>query len=405
VRGNLKLRATDETLRLWWVCEGIEPDLRDALEQVCAVLRVETELPGDDDEADVCFIDPASALHAGAGFAVYGGATPLVFVLDAIPEPDTPEATCVAAGFDVVMRTAACAEFLARAAAARRYRIQRARAKTSELALLQRNREVEDVARQLRWANAETDRAREEALHAQSLAEVGTFAAGVAHQINNPLTGVVGFGELLLIRTDLDEDVVSDLNRMVGEAKRAARIIREMLDLTRTCSRSESIDLNSLLERTLGVPQVAMTLRPIKVVRDFHDPSPFICGDEFRLQQVFQNLLENAAHALETTERDPLIVVRTTLDDRHVRVQISDNGPGVNPHARKKMFEAFFTTKTTRKRRGTGLGLAICRSIAREHAGDIFYEDSDWGGASFVLRFPPLKQNSVRASYRQARRA
>lgn len=383
-----KLRHSGSSLRLWWYGEDPPEDLASELVAMDVTLVDSVSPPWTLEDVDTCF-----ASCPPAEWPPVSGRVPLIALLPQHASADAIDAVLDAGAFDVLCAPYSAAELASRALAARRYRVQKSRTYVAELNRMQLEKTNEELSRDLRWSQAECQRAIEDANKAKDLATVGTFAAGIAHQINNPLTGVVGFGELLLQRDDLDESVVRDLERMVKEAKRAARIIREMLDLTRTCVRTEAVDVNALLQRTIDVPQVALTLEPIEVDLQLEKALPFVGGDAFRLQQVFQNLLENSAHALDGVE-SAKIVISTVAVSPGIQVRISDNGPGVAPEAKLRLFEAFFTTKTTRKRRGTGLGLALCRSIAREHMGDVFYETSDMGGACFVVRLPRIDQQA-----------
>ena len=380
-------------MRLWWVGKPPAEALVSALAGLDTQVVSAAEPPWERALIDACLVDgaaPGILEDLVTGTIV----PPIISILPAQASADDVFEALDSGAFDVLARPFTAAELVSRSLAARRHRLQRGRTRAAELTLVDRERHNEELSRELRWVKAERVRAEEDARQAESLATVGTFAAGIAHQINNPLTGVVGFGELLLIRDDLDESAVRDLGRMVDEAKRAARIIRDMLDLSKTCVRKEAVDINALVERTISVPQVARTLAPIDVECDLAPSLPFVGGDAFRLQQVFQNLLENSAHALEDVE-SAKIVVRTSVVGNTIHVRFADNGCGVPKDNEKKLFEAFFTTKgTRRKRRGTGLGLAVCRSIAREHLGDVFYETSKLGGACFVVRLPRIDSES-----------
>jgi len=222
-------------------------------------------------------------------------------------------------------------------------------------------------------------------MHAEKMASVGQLVSGVAHEVNNPLTAILGFADLLLQR-DLDEGARRELRVIVHEAQRTKQIVQNLLSFARqTAPQRQAVDLNSILRRTLELRSHDLSSRGLEVVERLDKGLPEVIGDPHRLQQVFLNILNNACDAVSETGRKGRIEVETSLAGDSVEVLFRDNGPGITHPDR--IFDPFFTTKGAGK--GTGLGLSICDGIVREHSGEIVAcNNSGRPGATFVVRLP-----------------
>ena len=233
----------------------------------------------------------------------------------------------------------------------------------------------------------EVKRLEEQLIQAEKLAAMGQMLAGVAHELNNPLTAILGVSELLRERQGVDESTKRQLEMTHRQARRAARIVQNLLEFSRPASpQKKALDLNGIIDRTLQLHD--HSLRRNNIETDFQ-PSPdlpVIVGDANQLIQVFLNLISNAEQAIREVRSSGRIQIRLgKLDDR-VSVTVNDNGPGIKPEALPKLFDPFFTTK--RPGGGTGLGLSICMSIVREHGGNMEVESTLGHGASFTVYLP-----------------
>jgi PAS domain S-box-containing protein len=233
-------------------------------------------------------------------------------------------------------------------------------------------------------SETEKQNLRQKAELAGRLASVGEMAAGFAHEINNPLTGVIGFAEMLKERDDLPADVLKDVNIISDGAKRVADIVKRILTFARQTKpvRIPS-DLNSLIESTLSLQTYVLKTGNIEVIREFDRTLPLVTVDEGQMQQVFVNLIVNAEHAMPDGGK---LTVSTARMHGSIRIVFKDTGYGIPNEIMGKIFDPFYTTKP--KGLGTGLGLSLSHSIIAEHGGDIFAESEPGHGASFIIDLP-----------------
>ena len=240
-------------------------------------------------------------------------------------------------------------------------------------------------------AELEAERAelRNRLVQSEKLAALGQFVAGIAHELNNPLQGVLGHLELLRATGAFPKGLRRDMQRIYREADRAAKIVRNLLVFAgsrRLVRRRTS--LNATLSRVLSLRAPACRAANIEIVRRHSDALPRVQGDPLLLQQALLNIVLNAEQAIaadggriETTTS-----VRHDGDGEQVVVQIRDTGPGISPEALPRVFEPFYTTKEVGK--GTGLGLAITYGIIQEHGGQIVASNHPDGGAVFTVQLP-----------------
>src|SRR5213593_4876435 len=203
-------------------------------------------------------------------------------------------------------------------------------------------------------------------MHAEKMAAVGQLVSGVAHEVNNPLTAILGFADLLMDNSELPESARKDLRVILQEAQRTKQIVQNLLSFARQMPpQRKPVQLNSILHRTVQLRSYDFQSHDIEVIERFEEKLPSIIGDGHQLQQVFLNILNNAYDAVRETERRGRIEISTIREGDWVHVLLKDNGPGISNAER--IFDPFFTTKEVGK--GTGLGLSICYGIVREHAG------------------------------------
>jgi len=233
----------------------------------------------------------------------------------------------------------------------------------------------------------EVKRLEEQLIQAEKLAAMGQMLAGVAHELNNPLTAILGVSELLRDRQGVDENTKRQLEMTHRQARRAARIVQNLLEFSRPASpQKKTLDLNSIVDRTLQLHEHSLKRNNIEVEFQPLPGLPPIVGDANQLIQVILNLVSNAEQAIREVRSAGRIEVRLGKLGERVFVNVKDDGVGIRPEALSKLFDPFFTTK--RPGGGTGLGLSICMSIVREHGGDIEAESVPGGGAVFSVTLP-----------------
>ena len=227
---------------------------------------------------------------------------------------------------------------------------------------------------------------QERLLQSEKMASVGQLVSGVAHELNNPLTGVMGFAQLLLTR-ELDETARAQVQTIYDEAERAAKIVQNLLSFARRRKPTkEMADLNALLQRVLELRSYDFTVRNISLDMTLDTRLPRVWVDPDQIQQVFFNVIKNAEQAMIDAHAGGSLTVVTRAMADGARVSIADDGPGIPPEMQRRIFDPFFTTKDAGK--GTGLGLTICYSIIDEHGGRIWTESPPAGGAVFQIELP-----------------
>jgi signal transduction histidine kinase/ActR/RegA family two-component response regulator len=227
---------------------------------------------------------------------------------------------------------------------------------------------------------------REQLLQSEKMAAVGSLVSGVAHELNNPLSGVIGFSELLLDNQQ-DPKLKKSLERIRDEANRAAKIVRNLLTFARKHKpESVMVDVNSVLEKTLELRAYELRVNKIKVVADLSKGLPPTLADPNQLLQVFMNIITNAEQAMREAHGKGTLTIRTTRAAGSIRLEFEDDGPGIAAQNLKKIFDPFFTTKPVGK--GTGLGLSICHGILKEHGGTIDATSTVGKGTTLIIELP-----------------
>jgi C4-dicarboxylate-specific signal transduction histidine kinase len=236
---------------------------------------------------------------------------------------------------------------------------------------------------------AEREELRRRLTQSEKLAALGQFVAGIAHELNNPLQGVLGHLELMRATGAFPKQLRREVTTIYREADRAAKIVRNLLVFagSRRLAR-RNVSLAAVLQKVIALRQTACHSLGIEVVRHYGDNLPRVQSDPLFLHQVFLNILMNAEHAVAETGRSGRIEVSATASSARDRVIVTvrDTGPGIPPDALPRIFEPFFTTKEVGK--GTGLGLAIAYGIVQEHGGLIAAANHPEGGAVFTVELP-----------------
>jgi PAS domain S-box-containing protein len=221
---------------------------------------------------------------------------------------------------------------------------------------------------------------------AQRLASVGELAAGVAHEINNPLTGILGFSQRL-IRQSTDEKVSRDLEIIYSEAQRAAEVVQSLLTFARRRQpKKEYANINDIVSKTLELRAYALQTGNIEVATTLASRLPQIMVDFPQMQEVFLNIILNAEQAMSEAHGRGKLVIKTKRIKDYLRISFADDGPGIPPENLDKVFDPFFTTRE--EKGGTGLGLSACHGVVTEHGGRIYATSKRGKGATFFVELP-----------------
>ena len=230
------------------------------------------------------------------------------------------------------------------------------------------------------------EQAARKVMESERLAIIGQLAAGVAHEINNPLTGIVTYSQLLLEKNPGEGSTRSSLQKIVTQANRCRKIVRGLLDFSRQSKPDERpCNVNTVLQECVALVANQALFQNIEIVRHLGEELPRVPMDPSQIQQVFMNLIINAA---EATPADGRLTLATRVDasGRFLEVEFADTGCGIKEADLERIFDPFFTTKGAR--RGTGLGLAISYGIVKEHRGTIRVESTVGKGTTFVVSLP-----------------
>jgi PAS domain S-box-containing protein len=240
-------------------------------------------------------------------------------------------------------------------------------------------------------------RQREALYQNEKMAMLGSLLAGVAHELNNPLSIVIG--QVALLEHSVREPaVLSRIERIQKATERCARIVRTFLAMARHRERqSAAVKVNGLVEMVVELLAFQLRAADIRVELDLAPGIPDIMADADQLHQLLTNLIVNARQALAQSVHRRVIRIASRTDRQHnrLRIEVCDNGPGVPPDIRKRIFDPFFTTKSAGE--GTGIGLSLCLSIVRAHGGIIQLADTPGGGATFMVELP-LQLGAARAA-------
>ncbi len=224
-------------------------------------------------------------------------------------------------------------------------------------------------------------------LQTEKMAAIGQLVSGIAHELNNPLTSIMGYAQLLLGKR-LPPESAADAKKICDEAGRAGRIVKNLLLFARAAKPArELVNLNEVVERTLALRSYELKVENIVLDLQLDPDLPPTLADAPQMQQVILNLVVNAEQAIQEGRGSGRIRVRTQqLDAARIALEISDDGPGISQEVASRVFDPFFTTKAVGT--GTGLGLSIVYGIVREHGGEVSVESEPGHGSKFAIELP-----------------
>lgn len=256
-------------------------------------------------------------------------------------------------------------------------------------ALKSSNEEIQSRTKALEEANRELKETQAQLIQTEKLSSLGRLAAGVAHELNNPLTGVMTFSHLLLKKAQ-DEQTKKDLNIIVRETTRCKGIIKGILDFAReTPPKRKLFQVNEVIHRTLAILEPQSIFHNVTIDTKLDEALPPIWIDENQIEQVFMNIALNAAEAMKHQGK---LSLSSSLNRRgdYVEICIADTGTGIPKENVNKIFDPFFTTKSPQE--GTGLGLSVSYGIIQKHYGDIVVASEVGKGTSFTIKLPVEKK-------------
>jgi two-component system NtrC family sensor kinase len=228
----------------------------------------------------------------------------------------------------------------------------------------------------------------------EKLAAIGRLAAGIAHEINNPLTSILNFAHLVKEKKTNDAEDLRDLNVIIDETNRVRKIVRELLDFARQSpAKMESIDMNKVLQQLVSLIIKQKEFREIRFVEHYDEKLGTVYADKNQIQQVFLNLLLNSA---ESIPQQGTITIITRHKPDHCIISITDTGCGIRSEDVSKIFDPFYTTKPVGK--GTGLGLSVSYGIVKQYKGEIHCESREGEGSTFSVTIPylPINENMIK---------
>ncbi len=250
---------------------------------------------------------------------------------------------------------------------------------------------VEEQAKELTNTINSLQDTQEQLIQVEKLSTMGTLAAGIAHELNNPLMGILNYTQYCKKKIPLESNLHSVLDDSIRELNRCIKIIKNLLIISRKdCSEDievSSTDYNEVLERVLSLLKYRTDIEKIEIVRKAINnlPPTTICSD--KLEQILMNIIVNSLDALALSKSEKKIIeITSTRTEKYININIIDNGPGIDKKTMKKIFDPFFTTKPSGK--GTGLGLSICKNIIQSYGGDITCNSTPNKGTEFKLSVP-----------------
>lgn len=233
-------------------------------------------------------------------------------------------------------------------------------------------------------------------VQSEKLSAVGQFVAGVTHELNNPLTSIIGFSELLQ-NSDLSETNRKYVDHLARNTERCHKIVQSLLSFSRQqAAERKPVNINELIDGVLEIVTYDFRTNNVTVLRNLSSNLPRVLADPHQLQQIFLNILTNARQAMEANPDERKIEIATSAGPEGVHIIFQDNGPGISRESLPRIFDPFFTTKPIGK--GTGLGLSLSYGIIQEHGGRIYAKSEPGAGAAFHIELPPDRSSPSAAA-------
>ncbi|HKQ32264.1 MAG TPA: GAF domain-containing protein, partial [Thermodesulfobacteriota bacterium] len=245
-------------------------------------------------------------------------------------------------------------------------------------------------AKELEWLYRDLKATQDQLIQSEKLASLGQLVSSIAHEINNPLTPILGYAQMLIASPDTEEEKRQKFIEVIySSADKVRKIVENLLSFARKDKpRREYVSINDILKNTVELRQYQLELDNIGVVMDLDAGLPKTMADSTQIDQVFTNIIMNACHAISGTgaQGGTITIMTRTGMSGDIEAVITDTGPGVPEEIVHRIFDPFFTTKPTGV--GTGLGLSVSYGLMKEHSGEILVESEPGKGASFIVRLP-----------------
>jgi signal transduction histidine kinase len=250
------------------------------------------------------------------------------------------------------------------------------------------------MASELFHREEELKSAQEALIQSEKMAAFGQLGAGIAHEVKNPLAGILGLTQLCLLDADKETTQHENLSLIEKETKRCKIIIENLLKFSRQEKVTfDRVDINQVAKDALAIVNHQMGINHVKLYQKFTPDIPPIWGNANQIQQVLLNLMINAQQAMEG-KAGKVLMMTEGLDSKWVKILVIDNGPGIPKEIQAKIFEPFFTTKPSSK--GTGLGLSVSYGIVKEHKGDILLKSKPGKGTKFTIILPVAALSEIK---------
>ena len=249
-----------------------------------------------------------------------------------------------------------------------------------------------NMAGELKQRESSLKKARRALVQSEKMAAVGTLSAGLAHEVKNPLSAVLGYAQLSKRKLDQPEALLKHLDTIETETRRCNEIIGNLMQFSRQEKGEHSeISVNEVVQKSIAIVDHQLSLKDVRIGSELAEDIPPISGNANQLQQVLMNLMINAQQAIG--ESGGTVDLATYVEGDFVFITVSDTGPGIDKDVAAKVFEPFYTTKPAGQ--GTGLGLSVTYGIIQDHAGEISVKRADSGGAKFVIKLPLESETMV----------
>jgi len=233
----------------------------------------------------------------------------------------------------------------------------------------------------------ERRRMQEQLIQTEKLSSLGEIISGVAHELNNPLTSIIGLSELILMEPGLNSEVKEELGEIRNEARRTSRIVQNFLTFSRKYHPEKTVcRINKIIESILEIRTYEIMVSHIKISKNLDPKLPLTMADPNQLRQVFLNIINNAIQALQAAQKNRILTISTKARENKIEISFGNTGPLIPRDILAKIFDPFFTTKEVGK--GTGLGLSVSHGIITEHGGSICVQSKDGEGTQFIIEIP-----------------
>jgi signal transduction histidine kinase len=249
-----------------------------------------------------------------------------------------------------------------------------------------------NMAGELKERESSLKKAQHALVQSEKMAALGTLSAGLAHEVKNPLSAVLGYAQLSKRKLGQPEALLKHLDTIETETRRCNEIIGNLMQFSRQEKGEHSrISVNAVVEKSIAIVDHQLSLKNVRIESNLADNIPDVSGNANQLQQVLMNLMINAQQAIG--EEGGMVDLATFVNGDSVLITVSDTGPGVEADVAEKIFEPFYTTKAAGQ--GTGLGLSVTYGIIQDHRGKISVERAESGGAKFVITLPLEPEKAV----------